>query len=255
MTTKARIVSTLALALFAGIALWVTLMEASPGLAPLTPGGSPAVVSYQGQVTEECSPFDGDGFFKFAVVDTDGATSYWSNDGTSESGSEPENGVRLPVEDGLFHVLDRQVVGGHFQGIEPHAHGVTAFTPDEHVAHTRQPLEPFLEDAVGVVGYLECAVLIAGDGQPDDGLGVDVDLGHDGVLGLAGQGAAHAGDAVTDIVGGLVNIPVQFEFDGDDRPLLATAAGDGLDRFAVSYTHLTLPTNVQQCRSRWSPYH
>ena len=23
----------------------------------------------------------------------------------------------------------------------------------------------------------------------------------------------------------------------------------------VSYTHLTLPTNVQQCRSRWSPYH
>ena len=24
---------------------------------------------------------------------------------------------------------------------------------------------------------------------------------------------------------------------------------------AVSYTHLTLPTNVQQCRSRWSPSH
>ena len=23
----------------------------------------------------------------------------------------------------------------------------------------------------------------------------------------------------------------------------------------VSYTHLTLPTNVQQCRYRWSPYH
>ena len=27
------------------------------------------------------------------------------------------------------------------------------------------------------------------------------------------------------------------------------------DMAAVSYTHLTLPTNVQQCRSRWSPYH
>ena len=24
---------------------------------------------------------------------------------------------------------------------------------------------------------------------------------------------------------------------------------------SVSYTHLTLPTNEQQCRSRWSPYH
>ena len=24
---------------------------------------------------------------------------------------------------------------------------------------------------------------------------------------------------------------------------------------AVSYTHLTLPTNFKRCRSRWSPYH
>ena len=24
---------------------------------------------------------------------------------------------------------------------------------------------------------------------------------------------------------------------------------------AVSYTHLTLPTSIQRCRSRWSPYH
>ena len=24
---------------------------------------------------------------------------------------------------------------------------------------------------------------------------------------------------------------------------------------AVSYTHLTLPTNLLSCRSRWSPYH
>ena len=24
---------------------------------------------------------------------------------------------------------------------------------------------------------------------------------------------------------------------------------------AVSYTHLTLPTMLAQCRSRWSPYH
>ena len=24
---------------------------------------------------------------------------------------------------------------------------------------------------------------------------------------------------------------------------------------AVSYTHLTLPTIIRECRSRWSPYH
>ena len=27
------------------------------------------------------------------------------------------------------------------------------------------------------------------------------------------------------------------------------------DFTAVSYTHLTLPTNIIRCRSRWSPYH
>ena len=37
------------------------------------------------------------------------------------------------------------------------------------------------------------------------------------------------------------------------------AAGSGLSSVikttAVSYTHLTLPTNNPWCRSRWSPYH
>ena len=26
-------------------------------------------------------------------------------------------------------------------------------------------------------------------------------------------------------------------------------------RESVSYTHLTLPTTLHECRSRWSPYH
>ena len=26
-------------------------------------------------------------------------------------------------------------------------------------------------------------------------------------------------------------------------------------RYPVSYTHLTLPTTLHECRSRWSPYH
>ena len=29
----------------------------------------------------------------------------------------------------------------------------------------------------------------------------------------------------------------------------------GIGLFAVSYTHLTLPTTPLMCRSRWSPYH
>ena len=29
----------------------------------------------------------------------------------------------------------------------------------------------------------------------------------------------------------------------------------GSDLYPVSYTHLTLPTTLHECRSRWSPYH
>ena len=35
----------------------------------------------------------------------------------------------------------------------------------------------------------------------------------------------------------------------------AVIVGLPLNMDAVSYTHLTLPTNSYTCRSRWSPYH
>ena len=41
--------------------------------------------------------------------------------------------------------------------------------------------------------------------------------------------------------------------------ILAEATGQNRDKvyqdMAVSYTHLTLPTKLEWCRSRWSPYH
>ena len=38
-------------------------------------------------------------------------------------------------------------------------------------------------------------------------------------------------------------------------PATAHAKGRAPGREAVSYTHLTLPTILRSCRSRWSPYH
>ena len=37
--------------------------------------------------------------------------------------------------------------------------------------------------------------------------------------------------------------------------LEALKPGEGDTLVTVSYTHLTLPTTVALCRSRWSPYH
>lgn len=81
--------------------LYFTQAAASPLLA----SGSPEVVSYQGQVTVSGSPYNGTGYFKFAVVDGSGNTSYWSNDGTSSGGAEPTAAVQLGVNEGLFNVL------------------------------------------------------------------------------------------------------------------------------------------------------
>ena len=46
----------------------------------------------------------------------------------------------------------------------------------------------------------------------------------------------------------LLGLPVQ-----DRDYVVVGATPEGME--AVSYTHLTLPTNTVTCRSRWSPYH
>ena len=62
----------------------------------------PSIMSYQGKVAVGGTNFNGAGQFKFALVDGTGATTYWSNDGTSTSGSQPSAAVSLNVLNGLY---------------------------------------------------------------------------------------------------------------------------------------------------------
>ena len=62
----------------------------------------PPVLNYAGQVTVNGEAFDGVGLFKFALVNADGTTTYWSNDGTSVDGSEPQASVSVPVNGGCM---------------------------------------------------------------------------------------------------------------------------------------------------------
>ncbi|MBK7672878.1 MAG: hypothetical protein IPJ24_16060 [bacterium] len=63
----------------------------------------PTMVSYQGNLDVNGTPFTGNAQFKFAIMC--GTTSPWSNDGTSSNGSEPTAAVTLPVAQGVFSVL------------------------------------------------------------------------------------------------------------------------------------------------------
>lgn len=65
----------------------------------------PGILNYQGRVAVGEVNFDGGGLFKFAMVNADGTTSYWSNDGTSSAGSEPTAAVAVNVRRGIYSVL------------------------------------------------------------------------------------------------------------------------------------------------------
>jgi hypothetical protein len=94
--------------------LWmVSAAQASPPRALLASGPPPSVINYQGVVKVDGVQYNGNGYFKFAIINSDGSTTFWSNDNTSSGGSEPSAAVMLPVNYGLFNVLlgDTNLVG------------------------------------------------------------------------------------------------------------------------------------------------
>ncbi|HTP07953.1 MAG TPA: YncE family protein [Anaerolineae bacterium] len=80
------------------------LAWAGHAAAPASPT-APTQVSFQGKVTSNGLAYNGVGYFKFAVVNAAGTSSYWSNDNTSTAGSAPTAMVPLNVTSGLFTVL------------------------------------------------------------------------------------------------------------------------------------------------------
>jgi hypothetical protein len=74
-------------------------------VAVLSAHAVPAVLNYAGQVAVNGQAFDGQGLFKFALVNADGNATYWSNDGTSVKGSEPAGHVSIQVNGGLYSLL------------------------------------------------------------------------------------------------------------------------------------------------------
>jgi len=125
MSAKRRYFLILALVLLGGLALAVAA-GAAPGNAnvPLVPGGAPPMVAYQGEVRVGGALYSGDGYFKFAVVNATGSTTYWSNDGTSTAGSPQAAAVKLAVSEGLFSVLLGDItLGGMTQALDADVFG------------------------------------------------------------------------------------------------------------------------------------
>ena len=102
ITTKTTLITTCAILL----ALLCTITHAQQEVE----------FNYSGRVRVDNNAFNGDGQFKFALVSQNGQTSYWSNDSTSVSGSEPTTHVILSVHRRLLQRRHRR---------HPHRHGPT----------------------------------------------------------------------------------------------------------------------------------
>ncbi len=68
---------------------------------------APPLINYQGRVIVGTTNFNSppNGLFKFALVNTDGTASYWSNTSTVAIPTEPTAAISLPVTKGLYSVL------------------------------------------------------------------------------------------------------------------------------------------------------
>ena len=73
----------------------------------------PKLVNYQGRVAVDTVNFEGAGQFKFALVNSNGTLTFWSNDGTSAGGSQPTAAVTLNVTKGLYSVMLGDTVLGN----------------------------------------------------------------------------------------------------------------------------------------------
>lgn len=67
--------------------------------------GIPTRIDYNGYIKSGGSQFSGTGQFKFAIINSDGSATYWSNDGTSTAGSEPFTAVSTTVTNGVFNTI------------------------------------------------------------------------------------------------------------------------------------------------------
>jgi hypothetical protein len=81
-----------------------SLLAALFAIAATAHAQVPQLIHYQSRVAVGSVNFEGSGQFKFALVNTNGSTTYWSNDGTSTAGSQPTAAVTLPVSKGLYSV-------------------------------------------------------------------------------------------------------------------------------------------------------
>ncbi|MBI3415719.1 MAG: hypothetical protein HY043_10455 [Verrucomicrobia bacterium] len=83
----------------------ILVMLAFTSLVRPVPAQVPHVINYQGSISINGTDYDGPGEFKFAFVNAEGTTTFWSNDGSSIHAREPATATPIAVSQGDYSVL------------------------------------------------------------------------------------------------------------------------------------------------------
>lgn len=221
----------------------------------------PSILNYQGRVTIGGTNITTNAaLFKFALVNSNGATAYWKNDGSTTT-NEPSTAVSVAVAQGLYSVLLGDTTLGNMAAI-PSAvftnadvnlrvwfgHGTNAFVrlaPDQRIASAGYALRAAAADTANVTnvtgnlfvsGTLSAARVVGGSGNTSDG-------SFSVVAGGAGNTADNVGSA---LVGGTNNRSSgEYSFLGGGKDNVAeatyaTVAGGWLSYITNSATAATV---------------
>ena len=133
------------------------------GLGLTCPAQVPGIMNYQGRVVVNGTNYDGIGQFKFALVNTDGTTNYWSNG---------VNAVTCTVTKGLYSILlgDTGIVNMTYpipatvftnQDVRlrvwfaPQGSALQQVTPDQRIGAVGYALMATSVDGAGIVGAVK----------------------------------------------------------------------------------------------------
>jgi hypothetical protein len=138
--------------------------------------------------------------------------------------------IGVLANDCLADVGDGDLIGGQFLRIDPDVDGALDSADDADLADAFGALDLGFDDSVGDFGQLALGA-IAGEGEGEDGLRVVVEFGDDGWVGVVGEILDDGGDAITNVLGGDVDVAGERKGGGDPRGALSADRAEFFDAF------------------------
>ena len=115
--------------------------------------------------------------------------------------------------------------------MEPHSHGIPSFPIEHDAGDAGQEREPIFDLAFREIRDFQFGMTITDQGQPHDSIRLAVRFHHQGRFDPPREQRQHPGHAVSDIVGGGIQITRESELDGDGRQAFPTTGSQGAEPF------------------------